>query len=1304
MSVLIVLVFLGLIYFLNRSRKKVFKVFYPIIKKLNASVTLQEIKDARDEELRNQPEVQQEQPKTLSSSKKNDSLTIYGLDQKGNSIIIKMIIKNTLHAETMIEFRLNNGKVYVFPNDEETLICSIQSRQWKANALSIQVLKPYTRLRIIFNGILKNKFPPKNDQNDLEHIQFNFIWTAGSIPFHYPQHFQKDVLIKMIQKRTWKDSNWLKHLLSINGYEQFGCLTGFLKGENYPEEITFKMPSYRTRYWGSSESISTKESTSSFGVCKNGTLFFVDNRIINGSEQDILLEQGFILLSNGQSRPINDSHVRFGKIEGNKEKINGVIRIGANRKKFSGTISSEKSPRIEIKSSGKLGWKETHFISKGHFDRNEVVVLTNFFKSSPNGALKPLPKPFLTQKSAQNPENVLICRLNSSECLDLSLTGGKGNSLGLLSNITSNFFKVPSGFVITVSAFNQQLSSSQRLKQAINRLEVACYGKSNLKIEDVCADVVEIFSNEPVFDGLVKTVEEEIKNLNDEINSDEKNWKWAVRSSGIGEDSEELSTAGQNSTYLGCRDADVLSAVRKCWGSLFQFHSVQYRIQHGLPVSAEMAVVVQKTVPADCAGVLFTCHPTSGDPSEMIITSNFGLGESVVSASADPDTIILRRTYHGLISIKSCTIGGKKIQITLGNDDTGGVEEKGVNEDDAKRMSLSEEQAVILGELGVLLEDEFGNPRDVEWAFYKNKLYLLQSRPVTTLTNWSDFELLHEFDTPVFSDDEVFTRVNIGEVMKGAITPLTQSTTLHTMDKLIQKEMMGETNPYVLMGCPTFMHYGFLNVLNTLYKNVPKKIDVEIRVSELAMLGHPFMDEKIHKECVRRHGYNVGLNKLITRVTLFNKAFFRRDRLNKAIEINRKWDITFKENETPKEIFDKLSSSFHVFEKMMTCYVNVNFTNTIYNMLCVTILTGGQSEFTPDHYHDIALVLKTKGGVETVELPVILQKISDLIRKAGKSEEFIKINSKNAIDWMKNNCGEAANVFERFLQVHGHRLFSEYEFASKPWIEDPTPILEMIQANCRTEATTKMVEGMDVNETVEKLLTPLTKRKKKILKFLIQKLRDSIVLKELTKSQFIRCLGKFRKGYKVLSERLVAQGFIPEPELMYYLTQSELGEVIEMRDPILISKALRRRRLFKQWDKMQFSDINIGFPTPDRDGTENNVFIERKSGDLVQIKGTPVCTGIVKGRACVVVDLKECSQLQPGDVLITYCTDVGWTPYFPMLSGVVTEIGGLLSHGAVVAREYGLPCIVGAQGAAKTFKTGDLVVLNGKTGELQLIE
>lgn len=228
-------------------------------------------------------------------------------------------------------------------------------------------------------------------------------------------------------------------------------------------------------------------------------------------------------------------------------------------------------------------------------------------------------------------------------------------------------------------------------------------------------------------------------------------------------------------------------------------------------------------------------------------------------------------------------------------------------------------------------------------------------------------------------------------------------------------------------------------------------------------------------------------------------------------------------------------------------------------------------------------------------------------------------------------------------------------------------------------------------EIISMLKSPKKNSTRRTIKFFLKKLQNSVVAREQTKSYLIAFIHEIRKGYRYLAKKMQQNGLLPDPELIFYFTHDELGQFIKNNRIELLQKAQRRTRLFPEWKKNRFDEFIYGVAKP-LEATKNI------DPNAVQVHGTAVCEGSVTGVARVVKNFSETSRIKAGDILITHSTDIAWSPYFPILGGVVTELGGLISHGAVVAREHGLPCIVGATNATDIFKDGDLVTMDATHG------
>lgn len=398
-----------------------------------------------------------------------------------------------------------------------------------------------------------------------------------------------------------------------------------------------------------------------------------------------------------------------------------------------------------------------------------------------------IPKPILVQRVAYSSHrptaSKLVYHFDDPEARSVQISGGKGASLALLTSITKRsdldcpVFYVPAGFVLSVSAMDLMVNRNRDVHESIESLVGLCSEGANF--DEHCKLLVDGFRGLTLANTIVQDVLVALQFLKaghvQEI-------RFAVRSSSVCEDGEDVSAAGQNETFLGLKsDEDVLEAIKVCWASLYTFQSVQYRKQNIQPIRTGMAVVVQTMLPADVAGVLFSQHPLTGEPRKCLISANFGLGESVVSGEVDPDNYVVKRSYRDTeFTIVSRSIGKKSHKIEMGAENS--VQKVAI---EGMEACLKDGDIVALARIGVVLEKLYGSGRDIEWGMKDGKYYLLQARPITSLHQLTDWELSHELDSAVMGDDEFRTNALAAEVFPGALTPLTISVLIQTLDRLV---------------------------------------------------------------------------------------------------------------------------------------------------------------------------------------------------------------------------------------------------------------------------------------------------------------------------------------------------------------------------------------------------------------------------------------------------------------------------------------------------------------------------------------
>lgn len=383
-------------------------------------------------------------------------------------------------------------------------------------------------------------------------------------------------------------------------------------------------------------------------------------------------------------------------------------------------------------------------------------------------------------------------------------------------------FHVPQGFLISVSAFDEHLKNHLEIRKAIKELENIAYEKLIDDLEMACQRVLSAFSVTSLSDDLKHEIVLKLR----QITVLDENARFAVRSSGVTEDADELSSAGQNQTFLGLKTSEeIFDAIIKCWSSLFTHQSVLYRKQNIQPIFTSMGVVIQKMVPAQSAGVLFSRHFLNGDPSVIVITANYGLGESVVGGKSEPDTFLIRRDLkNDEVSLLATLLGSKNSIIEM--DDEKSVKEVEVSEEMRQKFCLSEDVILKLSKLAIILEKFFGSPRDIEFAVTADKkIYLLQSRSITALNNFTDFEIIHENDSAIMSPEDVLTKANVGEVLPGAISVLSQSIVKQSI-QVKTAQQMGEKSPSSLYTkfFPVTHHHITMDVCKLFLRGISKNL------------------------------------------------------------------------------------------------------------------------------------------------------------------------------------------------------------------------------------------------------------------------------------------------------------------------------------------------------------------------------------------------------------------------------------------------------------------------------------------------
>ncbi|XP_060807210.1 uncharacterized phosphotransferase YvkC-like [Amyelois transitella] len=1227
-----------------------------------------------------------------------DSISITATTPDGAAVLlgVRKICGRQPLAEVVLYVKLTDGTSYVLSRHPDTVVGVWEDTPecWSAGGLKIQVVEPQLCSRVIFNGIMT-----RLSDGVKQHATMNFIWRSGSDVSRFPEDWSDQLAAHTLALEQWRDDEWPNILgkWEEGSWMQYGVIQG--RFQSYDEQGDIDRSEYlryrgvRERMWAPHGYQGVRRSVTMTVMAKDGTAV----RIRGTSYSNVLTETilGCVRHPDVEVHSITGTDFALPNFCETPDEIPKMFtfHVETKTREFRVVLSIKDGGRLF---SGVPYQQDTEYryvegLINGYPATGMLVL--GYEAAEHSYPAYPIPEArslkWLSAEEAGPASYCLKFEDRAAKCVDY--VGGKGASLALLASVQeAEGYKVPPGFCLTTLALEKHLEMNPELVSAIKEIESANenYEESNFKAK--CNRATQLFTTTEIVGAVKDDILNYLADLRIKARNKGLEERFAVRSSAVGEDSETLSAAGQNETILGCvSDEDVLRGVQKCWGSMFAFTSAYYRRQNGQPCLCGGAVVVQALVSPRAAGVLFSRHPARGDAARLLLTANYGLGESVVSGTVEPDTITVRRHEDGDMSIMKIELGSKTERVTTADD---GVTSQSVPESERNVPCLSESEMLQLARLGGRQEQLWGAGRDIEWAVAKDGIYLLQARPITSLEQWTEEELLHEHDSPIMSDDDIITFANCGEVMPKPMSPLSIDVLLKPLMDTLMHGMEPDASPYDHWAFMT--HYRVTMALYALsYRRPPKKIDIGVRMQEMALHGHKFADQHIIDTALHRRPFSMTRRLLMIMRALLWPLLSSKWQLKKATQTVKNMPCST-ENMSSLEIIEAISGLHGHMEDVGLRHMYTSSASSGSQLIAMSVLLEGRGiDFSQEQCSEIGMMLSS-GDVLSAEVPQVLAKLARQIHESGKMEEFKAQEPKKAMRWLEETLPDVYKNVVKFLDEHGFRAIMEFDVATKPWVLVPEELMKVL-------ASMRAAEDVKTSKTdaqiIASLKTPQRSSTRKILRLLLPVCRHMVRNREATKAQLILAVHKIRLMAIQLGKQLVKEWYLPDPDLVFYFRENELRRYYQTRDPALLRKAIQRQQYFPKWSKLRFAENHTGWPKPIEDKGPAVT-----AGD-VRVEATSVFGGEVIGRACVVKDLSEIHQLQQGDILITLATDIGWSPYFPLLSGIVTELGGLISHGAVIAREYGLPCVVGATGATDLFSTGDTVRLLGHRGILEKV-
>lgn len=850
----------------------------------------------------------------------------------------------------------------------------------------------------------------------------------------------------------------------------------------------------------------------------------------------------------------------------------------------------------------------------------------------------------------------------------VAVAGGKGAHLGELARIEG--LLVPAGFCVTTDAFQRIMAETPSIGDQLDRL-------SSLKLDDretisaLSAEIRRTLEELAMPDDLVAAITGMLIQLGEHA-------AYAVRSSATAEDLPTSSFAGQHDTYLNVVGrAAVLRHISRCWASLFAERSVTYRLRNGLDHhSVQMAVVVQQMVFPRAAGILFTADPVTGNRKVATVEATIGLGEALVSGLVNADAYQLQ---DGRVIAK--TVGVKR--IASAPIPKGGTREEAIEPERQQQPTLTDAQAVRLAQLGRRIEAHFGQPQDIEWCLSDDGFHIVQSRPITTL-----------FPIPAAPDGENRVYISVGhqQMMTDPIRPLGlsfwQLTTARPMSEAGGRlfvdvtqalaspasraslmDMLTKSDPLVGDALQTILERGsFIRVLpddGSAWappgSGTPAPIESDPAiVSELISRDQASI-AAVHRTIQSKSGLAL-LDFILADIQELKRMLFN----PRSLQV----------------IMAGMEAAWWLNAQLGTWLGEKNVADTL----------------TRSVPHNV-----------TSEMGLALLDVADVIRPYPDVVAFLRgVEDEGFLDALPALPGgqESHEAIRAWLDRYGMRCAGEIDITRPRWSERPSMLVPILLGHIENlepgAGARRFEEGRQAawkkeQELLERLRSlPDGEWRSAETKRMIDRVRTFAGYREYPKYGWISRYFVYKRALSKEAERLVRAHVLREEDDMFYLTFQELHDVVRTNQ---VDDQLIRQR------KDAFASYHA--LTPPRVLTSDGECVagayRRDHVPEGALVGLAVSAGTIEGRARVIMDMAE-ADLDDGDILVTAFTDPSWTPLFVAIKGLVTEVGGLMTHGAVIAREYGLPAVVGVEHATRLIQDGQRIRVHGTDGYVEILD
>jgi len=849
--------------------------------------------------------------------------------------------------------------------------------------------------------------------------------------------------------------------------------------------------------------------------------------------------------------------------------------------------------------------------------------------------------------------------------------GGKGVNLGELTTISG--IQVPEGFCVTTKAFKESFESNadyQTLLQELRLLKADDRGK----IGAVGRDIREIILEAKIPEGV-------LKGLFDCLAKYGMNSAYAVRSSATVEDLPHASFAGQQDTFLNIKGKDaILEHIRKCWASLFTDRAVIYRIQNGFDhYKVYLSVIIQRMIFSQASGILFTADPVTSNRKVLSIDAGFGLGEALVSGLVSADNYKVRG--GGIVNKR---ISEKKVAVNAQK--KGGTEEREIEPNRQCLEALTDEQVLELEKIGRKIEAYFDHPQDIEWCLADGSFYIVQSRPITTLYPIPEAERSLE--------NHVYVSVGHQQMMTDPMKPLGLSIYMLTTPAPMRT---AGGRLFVDVTAPLSSSEGRKNLINTLGQSDPLIKDALLTAAEQEGFVKSIKEHRRgkHNKAVPPVDFQPQMENDPAIVSeLIRSSQAKIHDLKQNIQTKSGSDLFLFIQEDIKKLRKSLSDP----QSMRLIMAAQNASSWINEYMNQWL----------DEKNPADTLSQSVPNNITSEMGLALLDVADAIRPYPEIIDYLQQVTEDDFleEIVKFEGGQKVQeAICSYLDKYGMRCSGEIDMTKARWLERPAFLIPMILNNIKNfelNASKRIFEKgrhaafKKEQELINRVKAlPNGEQKAEKTQQMISLIRDFSGYREYPKYVMINHYFIYKQALLKEAKLLVKSNVIEKEEDIYYLTFEELHEAVinYQLDYQIISERKSEHRLYEKLN-------------PPRVITSNGEIItgEYKTRNLPEnaIAGLAVSSGNIEGRARVILNIED-ADLEDGDILITSFTDPSWTPLFVSIKGLVTEVGGLMTHGAVIAREYGLPAVVGVENATRIIRDGQRIRVNGTEGYIELL-